>query len=253
MNQRLTRKEIKRDEFAEWLGRSADYVGSHRHAIVLVAVAIVGTIVLAAAAVLWAGQRREKANELLTRALAVYRAPISADSPQPDDPDAPSFADEASRSARAGELFEELAGYNFVGAASVADVYLGRMAADAGDHERARELWRDFVDDHGDHLLAGEVRLNLIALDRQQGLAEQVVAELEGMLERAPDDRPLPGDVVLYQLAQTYDQIGRVDEARSTYARLVEEYPQSAYGAAARQKAGPDATAQAQALAGLGS
>ena len=191
---------------------------------------------------------------MLAAAIKIYAAPIDAAAPKPDDPDAPTFADEAARRARAKAEFEQLkSGFPFARAAAVADVYLGRIALAEGDAERARQLWRGFIDHHGDHLLAGEVRVNLLALDRQQGHAADVATELEAMLAKAPDERPLPGDVILDELAQTYEQLGRAEDATSTYSRLAEEYPQSAYAAQARQKAGPAAQAQAQALAGLGS
>jgi tetratricopeptide (TPR) repeat protein len=253
MSQRLTRKEIKRDQIGEWLEHSATAVKSHRRGIVVAVVAVVAAAALAGGGFWWLATQAARANEQLARATKVYAAPIEA-VPKPDDPDAPSFADEASRRARAEELFEELrSGHPWADAADLAEVYLGRIAVDQGDLDGAAERWRRFIDDHPDHVLAGEVRVNLLAVGRQQGKAAEVAAELEGMLAQGPDERPLPGDVILFELAQTYEQLGRDDDAKSTYGRLVEEHPQSPYTAAARQKAGPAAQLQAQALAGLGS
>jgi tetratricopeptide (TPR) repeat protein len=250
MSQRLTRKEIKRDEVAEWIGRVTGYLGGHRRAIVLLAVAVVVAAAAAVGAFLWHAGRVEGANELLARAMKVYAAPIEATAPKPDDPDEPSFASEDARRQRARELFTELAdSYSLVDVADVAAVYLGRIALTEGETDRARELWSGFVDERPDHVLAGEVRVNLLALRRQGGEAEEVASELQAMLEAPPDDRPLPGDVVLYELGQTYEQLGRTGDAQSTFARLVEEYPQSAYTSTAREKAGP----LAQAVASLGS
>lgn len=249
MNQRLTRKEIKRDEIAEWFGQTAEFLRRHRTALILGVVVVVVAVALAIGGFWWLATRSVRANELLVRAMAVYTAPIDAVAPKPDDPDAPTFADEASRRGRAKELFEQLAGgFPFADASDVANVYLGRIAVAEGDLERAGRLWREFVDEHREQVLAGEVRVNLLALDRQQGKAAEVAAELEAMLTKAPDQRPLPGDLILNELAATYEQLGREDDAKSTWSRLAEEYPQSVYAAAARQKAGP----AAQALAGVG-
>jgi hypothetical protein len=249
MNQRLTRKEIKRDEVAEWFGDTAEFLRRHRTMLILSTAAVVAVLVLAVGGYWWLSTRSAGANELLARAITVYAAPIDAIAPKPDDPDAPSFADEASRRARAKELFEKLAnGFSFADAADVADVYLGRIAVADGDLDGAARYWREFVDAHRGHVLAGEVRVNLLALDRQRGRGAEVAGELEAMLTKAPDDRPLPGDVILSELATTYEQLGRDGDAKSTWSRLAEEYPQSAYAAAARQKAGP----ALQALAGQG-
>lgn len=256
MSQRLTRKEIKRDEVAEALTQATDWLRAHRNQLMAGAVAIVAAIALALGGWWWLDSRAKRANELLVRAMKVYAAPIDAVAANPDDPDAPSFADEASRRARAEQLFGQLeSDFPFADAAEVAAVYLGRIAAAGGDLDRARTLWRGFVENHGDHLLAGEVRVNLLALDRQQGKGAEVAGELEAMLAQSPDERRLPGDVILVELARTYELLGRGDDAKSTWGRLVEEYPQSAYSALARQKAGPAAGLQpeAQTFTGFGS
>ncbi len=254
MSQRLSRKEIKRDQVAEWVEHSTAALRSHSKGIFLGVGAVVAAILLVGGVFWWLNAQEGAANALLSRAVEVYAAPIVATDPKPDDPDSPSFADEASRRARAKELFEKLASdYSLTDAADVSDVYLGRLAADDGDLAAAARHWRKFVDAHPDHVLAGEVEVSLLTLDRQQGKAEGVAKELEAMLTKAPGERTLPGDVILYELARTYEQLGRDDDAKSTYGRLVEEYPQSAYTPVARQKAGPAAQAQAQALAGLGS
>lgn len=249
MNQRLTRKEIKRNEFVEAIERSASFVERNARALVVGAVAVAVAVIAAFGVWSWMKSRGGEANEALTEALEVYR---------PEDPaaagDDPALATEEARRARAAEKFEAVRDdYGFTDAADVAAVYLGRIAAEGGDLERARDLWEDFVDEHGDTLLGREIRLNLIALTREQGRAEAAAADLEAMLAAAPDDRELPGDVVLYELAVTYDELGQEEQAAATYRRLIEEYPRSAYVGLARQRV-PAAPSAAPGLlpAGIG-
>ena len=232
MNQRLTRKEIKRNEFVEAIERSASFVERNARALVIGAVAVAVALIAAFGVWSWMKSRGGEANEALTEALEVYRPDADAAAG-----DAPVLAAADDRRARAAELFQAVRDdYGFTDAADVSAVYLGQIAAHEGDAERARELWEEFVDEHGDTVLGREVRLNLIALDRERGGGEEVVADLEAMLAAPPDDRPLPGDVVLYELAVTYEELGRDEQAESTYRRLVEEYPRSAYVGLARQK-----------------
>jgi hypothetical protein len=174
MSQRLTRKDIKRDEFAEWLGRSADYVGGHRRTLMMAGGIVLAVIVLAVGAFFWLAGRNDGANELLAEALEVYRAPIDAAAPKPDDPEEPSFADEAARRARARELFERLQGYRFADAADVADVYLGSIALAEGDAERAHELWTGFVDGHSGHSISSSKQ----AMSPQLGTGKSTAGEL---------------------------------------------------------------------------
>lgn len=236
MSERLTRKEIKRDEFVEALERSASFV--ERNARILIASAVALVVVVAAGFGIWwwLEVKQARASAAFTEALEVYRAPVG-EGAEPESEGGPTFADETARRDRAAELFAAVRDdYGMSGAADVAGVYLAQIAVETGDPDRARELWQEFVDDRPDHVLAGQVRVNLIHLDRQQGRAEEVVSRLEPMLTADPADRELPGDVVLWELAQTYEALDRGDEAEATYRRLTEEYPTSAYASQASQK-----------------
>ncbi len=236
MSDRLSREEIERDEAAIALEKSASFMQKHAKTLVLVVVAALVMTAVILGVNWWLSIQGAKANAALTEALEVYRAPVGAAAAQGAEPDE-AFADEAARRARASELFQAVRDdFGMTDAADVADVYLAQIAAETGDLDRARELWRGFVDAHDDHVLAGQVRVNLIHLDRQQGQAQAVVERLEPMLEAAPDERELPADVVLWELAQTYEELDRGDEAEATYRRLAEEYPTSAYAAQARQR-----------------
>jgi predicted negative regulator of RcsB-dependent stress response len=232
---RLTRKEIKQDDFRAAVGRSVEYAEGHVRTIIY---AVVGVLLLGAVAVaIWfyLGHRREEANQALAEATKVYQAPIVPTGAKPNDASEPSFATEAARRARAKELFKKVRDdYGMADAADVAGLYLAQIAADEGRLDEARKLWRDFVDEHGDSMLAGEARLNLIDLDRKQGKGEQVVKDLRAMLEKG--DTPLPQDVILNELGKTLEQLHRPQEAVQSYQRILDEFPQSPFRQDAQQK-----------------
>lgn len=235
MSQRLTRKEIKRDDFAAAVGRSVEYAESHVRTLAYAIGGVLLVIVLAAAIYFYRNHLRQEASEALAKAVAVYQAPIQATGAKPNDPAEPSFATEAARRAKAKDLLEKVRDdYGSTSAADVAGLYLGQIAANEGRLEEARKLWTDFVDDHGDSMLAGEARLNLIDLDRKQGKGEQVVQDLRSMLEKS--DAPLPQDVILNELGKTLEQLKRPQEAIQFYQRIVDEFPQSPYRQEAQQK-----------------
>lgn len=237
MNQRLTRKEIKRDEFAETVGRGVEYAEGHYRGI---AMAIGGLILLALLVFgisSYLKSRNVKANEALSDAMKVYEAPIDEAAAKPNDPKSPSFASEQAKRTRARELFAKIrSDYGSSDAADVAAVYLGQIAAQEGKLDEARELWADFVDEHEEHILGGEVRLNLMALDRQQGKGEQLVTQLRGMLEQS--EPPLPQDVLYHELGVTLTQLGRPKEAVEAYQKILDEFPQSPYRAEAQEQIG---------------
>jgi tetratricopeptide (TPR) repeat protein len=236
----LTRKEIKRDEVAAAVGRSVDYAQSHGRTIgIVIGAALLVLLVLLG---FWGfrASQRGKASVALGEALQLAGAPIQATGAKPDDPDAPSFATPEARRARAKKAFESVReSYRFSPAADVAAVYLGQIAAEEGKLDEARKLWEDYVEDHPDDMLAGNVKLNLIELDRRAGKTDAIIASLEKMLDAS--DGPLPKDAILYELAGAYEAAKRDTEAKKTYQRILDEYPQSGYHTLAQQKVGAGA------------
>lgn len=239
MSQRLTRKDIKQDiqhdSFRDTIEQALDYAGSHVRVLALIGVAIVAAVLIGVGIYSWQQGREVKASEALYQATTAYQAFIDPDDPAPDDPRAPRYASEEARRQRAKELFTEVYDrYGGTDSGKVAQMYLGRIALDEGDTETAREHWAEFVEDSDGHLLTIETLLNLLALDRQQGRAEEVVERLEEMLD-TPDAK-LPGDALLFELATTYEELGREQEALDTYRRLVEEFSASSYVREAEQR-----------------
>ena len=232
---RLTRKDMKRDEVLDWLGRTIEYMRRHARRLLGVAAAVVAVAAIAAAVVAYRGKQAERANGLLTEALAIYNAPIDAVNPTPDNSEDPSFADEETRKLRAKAKFESLrADFEGKGMGGIAAAYLGDLAADSGDYERAEALWREAMVAVADTFLAGRLQLNLISLGKSQGRSDAVVEELRGLLNSA--SASLPADVVLYELARALESLERPDEAASAYQRLLDEYDDSIHAPDARRR-----------------
>jgi tetratricopeptide (TPR) repeat protein len=239
MSQRLSRKEIKHDirddAFHHGVEASYEYVSGHRRLLLGVIGGVIALALLIAGVRAYLVSREGKAAEALGHALEVLAAPVVPTGAKPDDPRAPSFPDEASRDARAKALLEEVREeHGSTGAAAVASVHLGRLRLQAKDEAGARALWEEFLEDHEGHLLAGAVRVSLLDLDRRSGKAEEVARELQAALD--DDDRPLPEDVLLFELAVTQEQLGKPQEARESYQRLSQEYPDSPYAERASSK-----------------
>ena len=235
MSSRLTRQDMKRDEVLETLGGFVGFVRDHGRSILLgIGAAILVVLGILAYRVVQSGRSAE-GSAALGRALTVYSAPIDAAGANPDDPRNPVFASEESRQARAAALFAEVAEeYSGTDPADIAGAYLGSLASASGDLAKAREHWERFLDRQDGHLLASEVRLNLMALDREEGKGAELVDSLRAELASA---RPgLPEEVLLNQLALTLESLGREPEARDIYRRLVQDYPLSPYFAIASER-----------------
>jgi tetratricopeptide (TPR) repeat protein len=235
MSQHLTRKEIKRNEFAEAVEKTVHYAESHRGPLVQGIVAVLVVLVLVGLFFAYRSHRAAKAAEDLSLAILVYDAPLDATAPKPDDPHQPSFRDEASRRAKARERFEDVRSrYGSTRAGAVATSYLGRIAAEQGDQAQARKLWQEVAGGSADPMLASEVHLSLLKLDLAEGKKDEVAKSLEAMLEKG--EKPMPEDMILYELASVREQLGRTDEALSAYQRILDEFPRSPYGSEAQQR-----------------
>lgn len=234
MSKRLTPKEIKHDiredEFRSFVSRAADKLQENPSLVVGVIVGILAVILLGVGVTSFLEAREEKANNLLSEALDIYRAPIVETDAKPDDPDEPSFSNEEERRVRAKEA---LAKVGAGPASEVAELYLAEIALAEGDTESARKAWEKFLANNDDHILSLSVRLNLIQLDRDSGQEAEVVELLER--ELASSKKTMPEDVILYELAVTKEALDQPDEAVDLYQRILDEYPESPYTSKARQ------------------
>lgn len=246
MSRRLTRKEIKHDEFVERMTSWLHYAQDHARSLIWGAVGLLGLALAVVLVFAYLERRDRQAQIALAKALAVHGAEIVPDGADPERDWSPTFADAASRTARARELFAQVRErYGRSKAAAIATVYLGQMAADAGDGARARELWREFLEARPRDALAAEVRLNLMALDRAEGRGSELVEELRGLIGSGGGE--LPPDLLWYQLGVTLEELGRQVEADEAFRTLVEQFPQSPFAAAARSRV---AGAEAQLFGG---
>ncbi len=144
MKHHLSRKEMKRDEVREVLGRGVEYVRVHERTTLYVVGGLIGVLVIAAVVIFLLGRRESSASERLADALRIYGAKVDPLDPAPDDPEKPRFATDQERLDQSKAAFEKLAS-NSTDAGQVANVYLGEIAARNGDIETARRLWTAYL------------------------------------------------------------------------------------------------------------
>ncbi len=236
MSHRLTRKDIKRDELRESLATVVDFLRDHGRKIVAGIVVLLVLVAIAAGYREYQQRREIIAAEDLAEALRIYQAPVVPGGATLPDSDSPTFATEEARAARAREMFDEIrADHDGTDAADIAMVYRAELATRDGDLALARELWEGFLERQKDNMLAAEVELNLMSLDRLEGRGDELITRLNSMLD-FPDRNSLPTDVLLNQLAITLEDSGQEEEARRAYRRIIEEFPSSPYVVGARAR-----------------
>jgi hypothetical protein len=230
----LTREDLKRNELGEALEASVHYAEGHLRTILGIVGGLAAMAIVVWGVWYWRSSRVESANELLGDALRVSGGEVVASGAKPDDPLAPTFASEAERDGRARELFERLAASSGpTGAGAAARLWLAERAFAAGDRAGARRRWQE-VAEPATGELAAAARLALARLDREEGKGEALAVSLRQELDSGTG--ALPADVLLAELARTYETLGKAGDAAAAWKRLVDQHPESAYADLARQQ-----------------
>jgi predicted negative regulator of RcsB-dependent stress response len=222
MGQRITRKQLKQDEFVSTMDTVIHWFGGNWRP-------VIGGLGVVCAAVLlwwigtsWSSARADKASFLLYQAMMAYEEELAGTEPAVEGDDAVS------------KLQKVIASYGSSDQADVARVYLARMKMDDGDLESARDLLVDIADRRSNDAVGRVATLDLVHLRVASGQGSEVAQELEAMV--AGVDRRLPRDVALYELGELYLRDKNYDQARQYFQRLVDEIPESPYMGRARRR-----------------
>jgi predicted negative regulator of RcsB-dependent stress response len=222
MGRRITRKQLKQDEFVSFGEAVFNKISEFWRPLLAGLGAVVVLILLWGAISWWGGSRSEGAAEQLYQAVAAYKG---------DDESGAVSGDPAAAESAFQEVVDR---YGSSDQADVARLYLAQIARSRGEGDRARDLLREVSEGSGDHAVKRLAAVELIHLRVDAGQGAEVVQELEGMV--AAQDPRLPRDVAIYELAMTLHQGDENDRAREYLQRLVDEFPESPYRESAMQK-----------------
>lgn len=227
---RITRRQLKRNELAETFGRTVDYVSHHRRGATEAIAAGVAILLLAAGFLLFRGWRERSAGRELSEALAILEAPLASD---------PAAATAARTFATAAERERE-ASRHLEAAAKKGGTQAGRAARVivAARSEKATESVTTLtkVAREAELEVAAAAEIDAARLLAASGKATEAIDRLKRAIESPKS--AAPKDVLLFVLAETYEKSGAAVDARGTYQRIVNDYPNSPYRSAAREKLG---------------
>jgi len=230
MKEKINRKELKRNDLADTVGKTVEYVSSHRRGVTEIGAVLAGIAVLVAGFVLVKLYRENSAGRELSAGLAALGAPLAT------DPGAAlaalTFPTSTARDHAADEHFRKAASYGGTTPGRAAGVIL---AARVEKPETAAETFARAARD-GKAEIATAAEIDAARLAVAQGKATEAIERLKRAIE-APSGT-VPKDALLYVLAQIYEGSGAGSDARATYLRIVNDYPNSPYRADARQRSG---------------
>jgi tetratricopeptide (TPR) repeat protein len=222
---RITRKEIKHDEFVDSTWRIVERLEENIKPIIIGAVVVVVVVVLATGVIAWRSARAKAAADLLARGQAALVAPIVVEeSPRPEAPYMPSFASEDARYQEALERLDEAAGAGGP-AGRLAQYLRGVALLESGETEEAVTVLEEAAERLGDdRSVGGAVRAQLAHAYQAAGRLEES-AQL--WRELADEDAGFPGDLALLELGRVHHASGDVSAAREAYNELIEVHADS--------------------------
>ncbi len=141
---RITRKKLKQDEFAQDVGLTVEFLNEHRPQAVKYGVAGLVAVVLIVGLVVWFRHRGTERREALTAALQVYQTPVG---PAQEGMDRKPFATEDEKQKAVQKAFGDVAAkYSGSNEGAVAEYYLGSSAANSGKLAAAEVALKEVID-----------------------------------------------------------------------------------------------------------
>jgi TolA-binding protein len=231
---RAERQRLRQNDLGALTRQVQDVFTERKRDIAWVAAAV--AIVGAAALGYWAWHQREQegAQKLLADAMLVQEARIGPPAAATGTTGL-TFPTERERAQAAVAKFK-----------ATADAY---PAADAGVFARYQEAstlmvldnpteaakaYQQVIDRVGNRLIGQTARLGLAAAQARSGQFDQAITAYKELAQHK--DGGLPIDGILMELGRVYRDAGRANDARLTFNRLIEEFPDSPFNADAKRE-----------------
>ena len=229
---RAERHHLKQNELQRLAIQAQKAISERTPAATGVLVGLLVVAVLGLGYYAWRGHVQSRARALLAEAIATQEAPITT---LGSTAAAGSYGNERARLQAAVAKFKAAAdAYPSTDAGlfaryqeAVGQVTLGNLAG-------ATSAYQEVTRRDGDDIYGQMARLGLAEAQARAGQFDQAINTFKEMAQRK--DGPLPIDGILMQLGRTYRDAGKRADAQQTFNRLVQEFPDSPYGADAKRE-----------------
>lgn len=228
---KLTRKEMKQDEFVSTVGRITLWVEEHLSTLLWGAAAVVVVVALGYGFVSWRTSRAMEAHGALSVVVETYSAPVG--SVVPENPGQATFAT-AEDKFRTVLLLADgvIQKHGSSDAGQLARLYHGLAAFELEENETARDDFETFLAGNASHFLAPQARRKLAEMDERAGNLDQACDAYRQLTRQA--SAVLPEELSLLDLARCLAAKGEREESGATYQRILDDFPGSVYVTEAR-------------------
>jgi tetratricopeptide (TPR) repeat protein len=167
-------------------------------------------------------------------ALGAFDAPLATDAKAPL-PGITVYKDAAERLEAAKKMLRELADdAPGSSAGQVSRTMLLALEGGAAPPAKLRDGARDLAKRAPGSIASGVAALSFIESEAAAGRVKEAIASAKSYLDSS--NPPLPKDVLLFTLARLYEKDGQLADAKSSYQRVVSDFPDSPMRFEAQQK-----------------
>jgi tetratricopeptide (TPR) repeat protein len=233
------RHRLKENEVALSVARAREAFETYRKPIIAGVVALVVVILAVVGIVVWRQQVDDQSRTLLADAMAIEQAqvtppPAPGQTPPPAQPN--TYPTEQAKLRAALQKYQAAADAHPSSSAAVAARYhVASTLALLGKHADALKQYEQVIERAGTGSLYGDMaKLGAADVEAATGLYDKAIARYSELA--AGKDARLPVEGILMQLARAYQDKGSAADARKTFKRIVDEFPQSPYAAPAKKE-----------------
>lgn len=227
MTQKLSRRDMKRNDLAETVRYTVDYVSGHRRGVTEATVAAVAIAVLVGGFLFFRVWREGRAGAELSAGLEALSAPLAS---EPAAKGAPrTFGTEAEREKEAKEHLSKASGMSGTSAGRAAAVVLAARSASPADADAFARAARERVSE-----IAAPGEIGAARLLAAQGKMPEAIDRLRRAIDSSRT--AAPKDALLFALGEICERAGNTAESKAAFERIVNEFPDSPYRSDARQK-----------------
>jgi tetratricopeptide (TPR) repeat protein len=235
---RTERHHLKENELAVSLRHAQATAQRYRRQITWGTLAALVIVAAGVGYTVWRGRVNGQSREQLAAALAIAQAPVTPPAPpgvSTPPPQPGTYSSERAKLEAALPKFTEVAErFPSTAAGIAASYHAASIQAALGRPAEALQRYREVQDRdsrglYGRMARLGEADAHLLA--RQY---DEAIAIYKELADR--NDEGLPLDGVLVQLGRAYAGAGKSTEARQTFTRIVDQFPESPFLAEARRE-----------------
>jgi tetratricopeptide (TPR) repeat protein len=234
------RHHLKENEVALSVARAKETFEIYRKPIMAGLVAIAVLVAAVAGFVIWKQQTDDKARGLLAAAMAAAQAPVAPPAAAGQTPPPPAQPgaypnEQAKQEAVLKKYLQAADAYPSSKPGIAARYEAASTLSQLGRRDEAVKQYQQVIEKAGSGSLYGQMaRLAVADIDAARGQYDKAIAVYTELA--SAKDAALPVEGILMQMARAYQEKGSAADARKTYKRIVDEFPQSPYAAAAKSE-----------------